>query len=130
MSAMEDLLCGHIRGCREAIVEATTRIDALEALVEKLSVAPPKPGPVVRSNSWSGGELALLREHYPAMGAAGFAALVPHRTPLAIRAQAHRLGLIHLESAKRSWCDQCDAKVTSGQIASCKSKFCPGKARG
>jgi hypothetical protein len=130
MSAMEDLLCGHIRGCREAVAEATSRIDALEALVEKLSSAPPQPLTRYRTASWSDDEDAVLIASYEALGPKGCATLIPHRTELAIRTRAHRLGLAHLESAKRSWCDQCDAKVTSGQVASCKSKFCPGKARG
>lgn len=27
----------------------------------------------------------------------------------------------------RAWCDQCDARMTRGEIAGCKSRFCPAK---
>lgn len=123
------LLRAHIRDARAAIAAAVARVDALEELTEKVRDLP-EPGRRVRGpDGWTTEEDTLLFGHYAAMGAAELnRTLLPHRSVTALRSRAHRLGLTTLPSAQRLWCDQCQAKVTRGQIATCPSKFCTAKA--
>jgi hypothetical protein len=143
MSAVEDLLRGHLRGIREAIAESTARADALEALVNRLAE---QDAPVItaepldhvrRHNGWSEEEDALLREHYPFVGAPGCTKLLPHRSALAIRVRATRSLKLARQSgpgvnkakAACTWCDQCEHRVSAFQIATCQSPFCAVKAK-
>lgn len=131
MNAIEELLRGHIRSSREAIADAVSRVDALEGLVNRIAEMPEKaaePLTTYRHNEWSDEEEQILRAYYADVGAAGCVEMLPHRTSTAIRTHAHKLGIINKPSARRYFCDQCDARVTAGQIAVCKSKFCKGKA--
>lgn len=128
MNAIEELLLGHVRACREAGKEYARRIDALEALISKLSQRPAS-GPAMVM--WSEEENDLLRKHYVLLGARACADLLPHRSYGSVRRQVSRLGLQRMPSMVKTFCDQCSARVTSGQIASCQSKFCPkGKLLG
>jgi hypothetical protein len=130
VNAIEDLLCGHIRDCREKIAAAVSSVDALEHLVKRLGDPPPAPQPVPRphQSGWSEEEDNLLRDYYPSIGGR-CGQMLPRRSQWAIRGRAHKLGLSCVESLKRTRCDQCDANVTMGQVAACQSKFCPGKVR-
>jgi hypothetical protein len=133
MNALEELLRAHLRDVREKIAAANASADALERQVEKIeaqlaSRASLQPIARPRLDGWSAEEDALLREHYPLVGAAGCVELLPHRTAMAIRVRASRkLKLAHLPS-KRIWCSQCEAKVTADQAATCASQFCKAKA--
>jgi hypothetical protein len=124
VNALESLLREHIRGSREAIAEATRRVDALEALAGKVATAPAKPP---RKNGWRPEENEILRLRYPEGGAVACLPLLPGRAATAIRTQAHRLGLNTDPRAQRFWCDQCQFKVNRAQVAACQSKFCEGK---
>lgn len=124
MNAIEELLRGHIRGCREAIVEATARADALEDLCKRLFNVPPPHVRVVHESTWLDEEEDFLREHYPNAGPTECARMMPHRSEVAIRSHAYRMGL---STKVKIWCGQCETRVASQQIASCKSKFCPEK---
>lgn len=135
MSQIEDLLRAHLHGIRETIDEAVKRADALEALVGRLSMQltdeRPLASPVARSklDGWSEEEDAVLRENYSLIGAAGCARLLPHRTAMAIRVRASRkLHLTCSPAHSKTWCDQCQSRVNSEQIASCQSRFCAQKA--
>jgi hypothetical protein len=124
MNAMEELLRGHIRGCREAIAEASSRVDALEALAKKIRTNTLPGRTTEKHHGWAADENHLLQSNYSTIGAVGCAKLLPHRSYQAVRAQASRLGLSLIG---KIWCEQCEARVTQQQIASCQSKFCPEK---
>lgn len=128
MSAVEDLLLAHVRDCREKIAAAVSSVDALETLAARLgnlaAAAPTERA--YRVDDWSKEEDELIRVHYPELGS-GCHELMPHRTKTAIRTRAHRLGIITQPSSQRLFCEQCQVKVTRGQIASCKSPYCDGK---
>lgn len=125
MNALEALLREHIRGCRETIAEATRRVDALEELTVKVGEVP--EADQFRANGWTKEEEEILFRHYPEGGSITCSALLPHRTPGAIRTHARRLGVVTSPNAQRFWCDQCQFKVNRGQVAACASKFCHGK---
>lgn len=48
---------------------------------------------VVSQRFWRRSEIQLVREQYPIGGAKHVAALLPHRTPIAIYRRAEKLGL-------------------------------------
>lgn len=127
MNALESLLREHIRGSREAVAEAVRRIDALEDLTEKLAKRPPAPMDQVRANGWSDEEDEIIRQYYPGGGPAACIPFLRHRTALAIRTHARRLGVVSNPNMQRFWCDQCQSKVNRNQVAACQSKFCQGK---
>lgn len=104
MNAIEELLRGHIRNCRAKIAEAVTSVNALEQQVNDLSLGKAPPLPVKRryDNGWSIEEEALLRQHYPTLGAKGCAELLPFRSLGAIRTHASRnLGLTMIPSHRQ-----------------------------
>lgn len=124
MNAVEELLRGHVRGCREAGEEYARRLDALEALIDDLSK---RPEPDLRCSAigWSAEENELLRRNYPLHGSRLCADMLPHRTYEAVRGHIGRLGLQRMPPAIKVLCDQCSERKTRGQIVSCQSKFCP-----
>ena len=125
---VEKLLRAHIRDARQAIATAVARVDALEKLTETVSDLPQAGRRVRVSDGWTSEEDALLFEHYAKLGAAELhRTLMSHRTVLALRSRAKRLGLVFLPAAQRLRCDQCQAMVKRNQIAACSSKFCEGK---
>lgn len=125
---VEKLLRAHIRDIRIKIADLVSRVDAFEKLADTVSELP-QPGRRPRGpDGWTSEEDQLLFEQYARTGAAELnRTLLPHRTVTALRSRAHRLGLTTLPSAQRLWCDQCQFKVTRGQIATCHSPFCEGK---
>lgn len=92
MNAVEELLRGHIRNCRQRIAEAVASVNALEKKVEELRNwnEPPAPSRRQYVDGWSVEEEALLREYYPSLGAKGCAEMLPHRTMGAIKTHASR----------------------------------------
>lgn len=128
MSAIEELILAHARGCREAIAVATSRVEALEELAAKLKNWVPPKLPNRFRGEWTEAENEVMREHYATLGPARLVALLPHRTRMAIAQQGHHLELHYMPSRKKVYCDQCDANVLIDQVATCKSKFCTAKA--
>lgn len=132
MNAVESLLRGHIRESREKIAEAASRVDALEQLVDRMikskPAEPQRRDHAPQVDGWSPDEDKVVRENYELLGSRGCVELLPHRSEAAIRTHASKLGITRMPSAERFFCEQCDASVNSAQIASCRSKFCKGKA--
>lgn len=126
MNPVEQLLHGHVRDCREKIAAAIASVDALENMAKALGQRPAvAPG---RIASWSEEEDELLRANFALIGPTGCGELLPLRTYGAIRARATKLELLFADNMKRHWCEQCQHKVMSGQVAACQSKFCTAKA--
>lgn len=127
MNAIQALILEHVRGCREAIAESVSRVDALEAYAKRLGkIEVPQPTKRSAVNGWSEAEDALMTESYPMLGPQRMMELLPHRSRAAISARAHQMGLLTSAYTKVD-CAQCDARVTLGQVAGCKSPFCSAK---
>jgi hypothetical protein len=142
VSPFETLLRQHIKDARDHIKLATSRVDALEAQVNRLAESLANGGAIAapldrvpKLYGWSPQEEELLREQYPLVGAPGCAKLLPHRTEMAIRVHATRALKLSRQSGPgvakanigRVWCGQCEHRVSPFQVENCQSRFCKAK---
>lgn len=131
MNAVTELLTAHLRDLRRLIADANSRADAIERQIAKLeeqfAKGPAEPVNRRKEDGWSDEEDAILREHFPSIGAPGVAKLLPHRTPMAIRTRASKKGIKRDYGTGRIWCQQCEQRVTGSQIEACDSTFCKAK---